>query len=253
MSKINEEQEKLAIQLFHDGEKYIRIAERLNVSETTIYRLIKKNNLTNSKRKRKPKIQPDYNEVGQKYNNLTILNFQYNDILKMWEVNTQCDCKRVTKTTLRSLKLGIKKTCGNRNCLLHNKLKINNGRTTFTGHKDIFGSIWSRWEYGAKKRNLSFEITIQEAWDIFENQNKKCALTGIPIMFSEKYGDNKQTASPDRINNNLGYTKNNFQWVHKDINIMKGKLTEEMLIYYSQKIVKWNENELYNLDKKGEY
>jgi hypothetical protein len=30
-----------------------------------------------------------------------------------------------------------------------------------------------------------------------------------------------QTASLDRIDNNKGYTKDNIQWLHKNINLMK--------------------------------
>lgn len=36
--------------------------------------------------------------------------------------------------------------------------------------------------------------------------------------------------SLDRINNDKGYVRDNVQWVHKDINFMKGKLTNETFL-----------------------
>jgi len=38
------------------------------------------------------------------------------------------------------------------------------------------------------------------------------------------------TASIDRKNSDLGYTKENIQWVHKDVNYMKMNLSEKYFI-----------------------
>ena len=38
------------------------------------------------------------------------------------------------------------------------------------------------------------------------------------------------TASLDRKNSNLDYTKENIQWVHKDVNYMKMSLNEKYFI-----------------------
>jgi len=40
----------------------------------------------------------------------------------------------------------------------------------------------------------------------------------------------KHTASIDRINNSRGYLKGNIQLVHKDINFMKGKMSQDDFI-----------------------
>ena len=65
----------------------------------------------------------------------------------------------------------------------------------------------------------NLNISIQEAWEIYIKQDRKCALSGVPIVFTtnnDKYWI--QTASPDRIDSSLHYTEDNFQWVHKRIN-----------------------------------
>lgn len=159
---------------------------------------------------------------------------------KTWCAKCICDCGQGTIETLRKLKNGEKKTCGNKNCEYHNNLtRINGTLTTTTGYKDILGSSWASWRLGAKSRNIEFSITIEDAWEIFEKQNKKCALSGLDLKFRK--GDNRiQTASLDRIDSSKTYTIDNIQWVHKEINRMKGCLTEPEFIKYCEEIIKWN-------------
>jgi hypothetical protein len=65
---------------------------------------------------------------------------------------------------------------------------------------------------------------MKYAWDLFEQQGRKCALTGEPIELQR--GTSPFTASLDRIDSDIGYIEGNVQWVHTDINIMKGVLSE---------------------------
>ena len=58
----------------------------------------------------------------------------------------------------------------------------------------------------------------------------------MPINLDRK-GKN-QTASLDRIDSSKGYTKNNVQWLHKDINIMKRDFPEEKFLFLCKQIVK---------------
>ena len=78
---------------------------------------------------------------------------------------------------------------------------------------------------------------MQDAWEIFLKQNKKCFYTGLKITHTKylKRINNKNiyslgTASIDRKNSKLGYTKENIQWVHKDVNYMKMNLSEKYFI-----------------------
>lgn len=45
------------------------------------------------------------------------------------------------------------------------------------------------------------------------------------------------TASIDRIDSSKGYTKDNIQWVHKNVNIMKMDQTMDQFLYICKKIV----------------
>jgi len=107
--------------------------------------------------------------------------------------------------------------------------------------------------YNAIKKNrcikkdifFSEEVTMEYLWDMFIKQNKKCALSNIDITINPRWSqqnkgrktDIKQTASLDRIDSNIGYVIGNLQWVHKDVNNIKGSFNEDILLYYCEQIV----------------
>ena len=101
----------------------------------------------------------------------------------------------------------------------------------------ISGRYWCSLMKNAKRRNIKITVTMQDAWEIFLKQNKKCFYTGLKITHTKylKRINNKNiyslgTASIDRKNSKLGYTKENIQWVHKDVNYMKMNLSEKYFI-----------------------
>lgn len=106
-------------------------------------------------------------------------------------------------------------------------------------HHTIPGRYFYSLRHSAKIRNLVFDLTLEELWELFIQQNKLCSLSGIAINFhkpGEKY--TTQTASVDRINSDLGYTIDNIRWVHKDINYMKMDLTDDRFFYLCNEVVK---------------
>ena len=110
---------------------------------------------------------------------------------------------------------------------------------------EITGRYWAIAKKNARRRNLEFTITKEEAWNIFLKQNKRCIYTGIKITHSKYlYRKNGKdiyylgTASMDRKNNELGYTKDNIQWVHKDINSMKSDFKESYFLKLCKFVVR---------------
>lgn len=107
-------------------------------------------------------------------------------------------------------------------------------------HHTIPGRYFYSLRHSAKIRNLEFSITLDELWNLFIEQNKKCALSGIDIRFhnpGEKF--TAQTASVDRINSDIGYTLSNIRWVHKDIHYMKMDLTDNRFFDLCEKIIEY--------------
>jgi hypothetical protein len=71
-------------------------------------------------------------------------------------------------------------------------------------------------------RNKEWGLSVDEAVDVFEQQNGRCALTGLPLTTNGAFSD--ITASLDRIDNSKGYTPDNVHWVHKAVNFMRGDM-----------------------------
>ncbi len=99
---------------------------------------------------------------------------------------------------------------------------------------NLDGSHFAQIRQGAKCRNIEFNITQQYIWDLYVEQNGRCAFTGLPIDFRNGWKNNFKTASLDRIDNKLGYNTENVCWVHKTINMMKRNLTNKDFLYYCQ-------------------
>lgn len=90
-------------------------------------------------------------------------------------------------------------------------------------YKGFRRSWWQKYELSAKSRSLRWELTIDDGIACYVKQQGKCALTGVPLTC---IGDFKDiTASLDRIDNAVGYIRDNIQFVHKDVNMMRGQLS----------------------------
>jgi hypothetical protein len=108
-------------------------------------------------------------------------------------------------------------------------------------HHTIPGRYFLSLKHGAKRRDILFDITLDELWDTFIKQNAQCALSGLPIRFHNP-GEKctAQTASVDRIDSNFGYTIDNIRWVHKTINLMKMDLQNQQFIYLCKKVAEYS-------------
>lgn len=143
----------------------------------------------------------------------------------------QCSCGSVKSLHLSSLMTGASKRCVKCSNNLPDKIS-----KKLTGYKEITGSYWSSVKAGARWRNIDFDITIEYAWGIFLKQKGFCALSNEEITLSK--GNQKGTASLDRIDSKNGYVPGNIQWVHKDVNRIKQYYKEEYFLGLCDKISK---------------
>lgn len=103
-------------------------------------------------------------------------------------------------------------------------LKCYKDRKTYRGVETYyFNKIKAR----ALKKKQAFNITFNSIIDLFYNQKEKCALSGLPLVIRKSKKDKEITASLDRKDSLKGYTIDNVQWVHKDINKLKSNFTEQ--------------------------
>ena len=174
------------------------------------------------------------NLVGERFGKLVvILQTLSRNGRKSWYCKCDCGSDKIVSTKL--LRNNETKSCG---CLHYSK---RNHHKNWLGTENISKTFFNSIRSGAVSRNIFFDIIITDLEFLFIKQNKKCALSGIDLIFSNvtknKFGIGN--ASLDRIDSNIGYVKNNIQWVDKRINIMKNKIDESEFIELCTKIYKY--------------
>lgn len=140
---------------------------------------------------------------------------------RMWVECLCSQCERLFEAKFHNIYKGQYKSCG---C---QRFGTKSQGNRWQGRGEISKSYFSSLERGANTRNLDFSISIEQVWELFLKQEKKCALSKIPLSFSTTRKSHDGTASLDRINPKIGYNIENVQWVHKDLNYMKQSMTNE--------------------------
>lgn len=149
----------------------------------------------------------------------------------------QCDCGKQKVTTAHWLRTGGVKSCG---CLLAGEVSRANSEAKGLRYKEISGKFWALVKKSAQVRSISFSLSKEEAWEVFEKQEGKCALSGVTLHFPAR-AKAVGTASLDRIDSRKTYTKDNIQWVHKDINCMKWDLTTTEFVNWCKLVAENNQ------------
>jgi hypothetical protein len=142
-------------------------------------------------------------------------------------LNVKCKCLHCRKEFIaqfHNVYRGGYKSCG---CL---QFALNTKNPRWKGHGEISQRYFHNLKSGAEKRNIKFQITIQEIWDLFIKQNRKCVLSGRILTFPKRDSETNYSASLDRINSSLGYEKGNIQWVHRDVNFSKQQMNNNQFL-----------------------
>jgi len=119
--------------------------------------------------------------------------------------------------------LKLKKLC--RKC--SNRKTENSHRGWYRG---IRVSWFNKFKVCAETRNLEWNLTLDDIADIYERQDKKCALTGWDIQFPEIGHPCNFSCSIDRVDSKKHYTIDNIQLVDGRVNMMKGKWEQDLFI-----------------------
>ena len=176
--------------------------------------------------------------VGKKFYRLTVKELT-NDSRggsRVWRC--LCDCGNECFVSTRHLnrKNNIVKSCG----CLKKEVDSKKGKDSpfFKGYEGISQLFWnshvlrSAKGTGGKYSRKPLDVTIdkQYLWELYQKQEGKCGLSGLPISLPETYRDGMFTASVDRIDSSKGYIPGNVQWVHKHVNLMKNSFNQEYFI-----------------------
>lgn len=166
--------------------------------------------------------------IGQKYGEWEIID---NKPLIEKEAKILCKCTEcnITERYVPAFQLvkGVSKRCSV--CGYSNKGEKN---PSWKGYDKIPKSKITRIIYGAKKRNIEFNVDISYLSELYNNQKGLCYYTKKPIKFSDN------SASLERIDSSLGYVTDNVVWVNKHLNIMKREIPFDDFLEICRLVVK---------------
>lgn len=103
----------------------------------------------------------------------------------------------------------------------------------FTGYNEVSGSYIAAVRNGAKHRCLMFALTAREVYDCLVRQGFRCVYSNRLISFKDR------SASVDRIDASRGYTIDNIQIVHIDVNMMKMARSHEAFLALVHQLNSW--------------
>jgi hypothetical protein len=168
--------------------------------------------------------------LGQCYNRLTADSFiRIPNKAGYLETKVKCICRCGNETIVRlsELRNGVVKSCG---CLIHDQ------SDRARPHRLPFGeaagkALYRNYKNSAKLRGYSFSLS---EYDFLQFTKRNCHYCGREPS-NKHYTSWKITGyylfnGVDRINNNIGYVKNNCVPCCKNCNMMKRDLTTEEFI-----------------------
>lgn len=96
----------------------------------------------------------------------------------------------------------------------------------------------------SKDRDIELGIERNDLLELFEVQNGKCAITGVPFDLSVRNGGKHickpYSMSVDRIDNTYGYVKGNVRLISSIANVAKGRWSDADLIEFCKKVIEHN-------------
>ncbi len=155
--------------------------------------------------------------MGMRFGRLRVIGCVGKDKNHKYIWQCECDCGNETQVRANDLRQEKIKSCG----CLHRETSSKNGRAGLgrQGNRKKFvgemsGVYYSQLRHNAITRKHDFFVSKEYLWNLFLQQEKKCAISGMDLIINK-------TASVDRIDSSKGYIEGNVQWLHKHINRMK--------------------------------
>lgn len=192
-------------------------------------------------------------EIGKQYGQFTVISDEVGrskDQKILFKV--KCSCGKEQFVRAYFLESGRQTCCKECRSKINYNIAIEQGKKVgfiklhHEGVGNFTKTAFNHFKRNAKKRNINWseELTIEYLYNLLLKQNKKCALTGLDIDLTELRKSSNvafefMTASIDRIDSTIGYEPGNIQWVHKDVNIMKNRFSEEHFKNMCQLVVNY--------------
>lgn len=176
--------------------------------------------------------------VGRTFGELTVVGVFKSSTDQRWMCSFRCVCGTEGVKRLDGVINLRVPSCG---CLSRNRpAMLAGGNPAFKGCGELRAVHVFNIKTGAVRRNIPFKLSQEYLWQLFLKQDRRCALSGMTLTFGRVHFAHETTASLDRKDSSKGYVKGNVQWVHKDINRIKGSFGQEYFISLCQAIGDWS-------------
>lgn len=173
--------------------------------------------------------------TGAQFGSWSVIRFHGYDKHRDAEWFCRCSCGVEKPVKATYLLRGTSRKC--KTCAIPKRIKLDT----------LPHSFWSNVERNAKKRGIALDVTKECCYSLFVKQGRKCALSGLDLYIAQNESEHMEgltTASIDRIDSSIGYTENNIQWIHKDINFMKNSFDQRHFIRLCEMIVATSRGDL---------
>ena len=179
-------------------------------------------------------------KMGEKFGRWTVINpLVRTDFRYM----AKCECECGTISLIRHSNLRNGRSMGCTHC--QKKFNYPTFRKSSANPDEKLKGLSPNWLSDIKNnkergiyRTINVDIDSFDLLNQLEKQNFKCAYTGelLNVLGIKKSNSN---ASVDRIDSLLGYTKDNIQWVTKNVNRMKNVFSDKEFLETCFKIYKF--------------
>ena len=166
-------------------------------------------------------------KIGDKYKHWTVINGPQTTEHQcvVWEC--QCDCG--STRWIQGNELTNPNKCFQcAKCAAKERGAVQAERNGKVGELTL--TRYTKLQRSAETRNISFNVSMEYLWNLFEYQNHTCAITGdyIPSITE---------ASLDRIDSNGNYEEGNVQWVTYQANVSKHTMSMNKLYEFCKKVL----------------
>lgn len=185
--------------------------------------------------------------TGYAFDNIEVIKYLGKDKSKNNIYNFKCFCGSIFTSQISDVRTGKIKSCG---CLAPKKSME---RYLKDPTKHCYNHLYCSYKSDAKSRNYAFELTLEEFKILIKSECYYCGTANSNSYVSDKkrkagFNEPFLYNGIDRVDNELGYTKENCVTSCRHCNISKHTLTREYFIERAYKIVeldqKRKENDL---------
>jgi len=82
------------------------------------------------------------------------------------------------------------------------------------------------------ENNKDYNVDEQYLKTLWDEQERKCAVTGVLLVLESKVTNPNYSASLDRKDSSLGYMRGNLQWISVTTNHAKNRFDETVILEY---------------------